>query len=135
MIRIEAEDDTPELFAKLEKAISRFIRKGVTHIEGELKSSIAEPKSGRKYKRKGGKTHVASAPGESPASDSSDYINSIGPPIFETLEGKVGTPLEYPVYLEEGTSTIAERPLWAQTAHDVLPTLEALLASEIGTIR
>lgn len=132
MIRVTVDDDTPELFGKLEKAISRFVRKGITHIEGEIKSSIAEPKSGLEYKR-GDKVHVASAPGESPASDSSNYLNSIGPAIFEsTLEAKVGTPLEYPIYLEEETEDIAERPLWEKTQQEVLPTLETLLANEIG---
>lgn len=136
MIEIKVEDNSPELFGKLEKALSRFVRKGTAHIEGELKTSIAEPKSGKEYKRKGGKVHQASAPGESPASDSSNYINSIGPPIYEnSLESKIGTPLEYPIYLEEGTATIEERPLWERTATEVLPTLDALLASEIKNVR
>ena len=131
MIEITVKDETPELFAKVEKAVSRFVRKSVLYIEGELKSSIAEPKSGRAYKRGNGKTHTASAPGESPASDSSNYIGSIQTLFESSLERKVGTPLEYPIYLEEGTATIEERPLWERTVEEVLPTLETLLASEM----
>ena len=135
MIRIKVDDDTPELFGKLEKAISRFVRKSALYVEGELKSSIAEPKSGNEYKRKGGKVHVASAPGESPASDSSNYIGSIQTIIENSLEAKVGTPVEYALYLEEGTSDIEPRPLWEKTQKEVLPTLETLLDSEISRIR
>lgn len=131
MIRVYIEDDTPELFAKVEKAVSRFIRKGTVYIEGELKSSIAEPKSGNSYPRGASGEHIASAPGESPASDSGNFIGSIGPPMFATLEAKIGTPLEYPVYLEEGTVHIEPRPLWEKTVQEVLPTLEVLLATEV----
>lgn len=131
MIEIKVDDKTPELMQKIEAAISRFVRKSALYIEGELKSSIAEPKSGRSYKRGKDKTHVASAPGESPASDSSNYIGSIQTIIESSLEAKVGTNVEYAVYLEEGTATIEQRPLWEQTAKEVLPTLETLLANEL----
>jgi len=129
MIEIRVDDDTPELFGKLEKAVSRFVRKSALYIEGELKSSMAEPKSGNEYKR-GENVHIASAPGESPAPDSSNFINSLQP-IIETLEAKIGTPLEYPAYLEDGTDNIEPRPLWEKTVQEVLPTLETLLAAEI----
>ena len=131
MIEVHIDDDTPELFGKLEKAVSRFIRKSAVHIEGELKSSVAEPKSGNTYPRGTTAEHTASAPGESPASDSGNFINTLGPPIFETLEAKIGTPLEYPVYLEDGTENIEPRPLWERTVQEVMPTLEILLAAEV----
>lgn len=131
MIRITVDNEVPELMDKVQAAVSRFVRKGILHIEGEVKSSIAEPKSGRSYKRGKDKTHVASAPGESPASDSSNYIGSIQPLFESSLEAKVGTPLEYPVYLEDGTDTIEKRPLWEKTVEEGLPTLETLLKSEL----
>jgi hypothetical protein len=130
MIQIRLKDDTPELFDKLEKAVSRFVRKGAGYIEGEIKASMAEPKSGKEYNRGKDGIHVASAPGESAGVDSSNYFDSILPQI-ETLEAKIGTPLEYPVYLEEGTTNIEPRPLWERTVKEVLPTLETLLAFEV----
>ncbi len=134
MIEIRVKNQTPELMQKVEAAISRFVRKSALYIEGEIKSSMAEPKSGNEYKRGTDKIHVASAPGESPAVDSSNLIGSIMPQI-KTLEAKVGTPVEYAQYLETGTSRIDSRPVWEKTATEVLPTLENLLKNELRAIR
>lgn len=130
-IKIKVTNKTPELMQKVEAATSRFVRKGVAAIEGEIKSSMAEPKSGREYERKGGRIHVASAAGESPANDYGDYDGTIQSIFERTLEGKVGTPIEYALFLEEGTDDIEERPLWEKTAKEMLPTLEAMLEREI----
>ncbi len=132
MIEITVKDDTPELLQKLEKAVSRFVRKGAWHIEDEIKASMAEPKSGASYKR-GNKVHIASAPGESPGVDSSNLIGSIQPKI-ETLESKVGTAVEYAAYLEDGTSRMDARPVWERTVQEELPTLEKILELEISRI-
>lgn len=134
MIRVKVENKTPELMQKLEGAVSRFVRKSALYIEGETKSSMAEPKSGREYKRKAGKVHVASAPGESPGNDSSNYTGTIQPIFESTLEAKIGTPVEYAGFLEEGTDNMEARPLWETTVEEVLPTLEILLANEIGKL-
>lgn len=125
MIEITVKDESPELFAKLQQAVSRFQRKGIFHIEGEIKSSMAEPKSGT---RRG--DHIASAPGESPAVDSSNLIGLIQP-FFDTLEAKLGTPVEYAEYLEDGTKNMEARPVWERTVEEEIPTLEKLLAAEI----
>lgn len=133
MITIRVRNATPELMQKLQAGVSRFIRKGAHYVEGKLKSSMAEPKSGRTYKRGKDGTHVASAPGESPAVDSSSYINDLKPVFENSLEARIGTVLDYPVLLEEGTpgGMIAPRPLWNKTLVDVLPTLETLLEAEL----
>jgi len=136
MITFEVEDKTPELMQKLEAAAGRFVRSAALHIEGAMKASMEEPKSGESYKRGEDGIHVASAPGESPAKDSSNFINSIeifpeAALIASTLEARIGTVLEYPVYLEEGTDDIERRPLWDETVKNELPTLEARLKREI----
>ncbi len=133
MIRITVDNDVPELMDKVQAAVSRFVRKGALHIEGEIKSSMAEPKSGRASKR-GENEHIASAPGESPAVDSSNYIGSVNTIFENSLEAKVGTPVDYALYLEEGTESIEPRPLWQKTVTEVLPTLETLLEVEIGKL-
>lgn len=129
-IIITVKDDTPELLQKIEAAIGRFVKKGAAYIEGQLKSSMAEPKTGRRYG-----THVASAPGESPAVDSGNLTGSITQIFPSTLEARVGTPVEYASYLEDGTSRMAPRPLWAPTAKESLPTLEKMLKQEVGSVR
>lgn len=126
-IEITVNDDTPELMQKVEAAIVRFVRKGAAYIESRLKSSMAEPKSGRRYG-----DHIASAPGESPAVDSSNLIGSITQIFPSTLEAKIGTPVAYALPLEEGTSRMAARPLWQKTVDESLPTLEKMLKDELG---
>jgi len=128
-IEVKVKDRTPELMQKLEKAIGAFVVKGAGHIYGRLKASRAEPKSGRKYG-----DHQASAPGESPAVDSGNLTGSIVQIFPSTLEALIGTPVEYAVYLETGTSRMAQRPLWEKTIADELPTLEKMLDKEIEGI-
>jgi hypothetical protein len=133
-ISITVNDRTPELFQKMQAALNRFVRKGAFYIEGRLKASMAEPKSGRAYRRGKEGVHIASAPGESPAVDSGNLTGSITVLMENTLEAKIGTPVEYALFLEEGTSRMAPRPLWERTAKESLPTLESMLHAEIGSV-
>lgn len=82
-------------------------------VSAEAKKSILDgQKTGRTYKRRT-VTHQASAPGESPASDTGRLANSInsyavgnGEAISVAGRGTV----EYAAMLEFGTSEIAPRP-------------------------
>ncbi|HEV7701264.1 MAG TPA: hypothetical protein VGO43_13615 [Pyrinomonadaceae bacterium] len=130
-ITIKITDRTGAKFAGLEKGVERFVKKGIGYLEGEIKGSMAKPKHGRSYKR-GGKVHIASAKGESPAIDSSNYIGSIQQVFPSPLEGLLGTNASadgfpYPVWLEEKM----ERPLWEFEAKEALPTLEQILRQEV----
>lgn len=126
-IEITVKDETPELLQKVNAAIGRWVRKAAAYVEGQLKSSMAEPKTGRRYG-----DHIASAPGESPAVDSGNMTGSITQIFPSTLEARVGTPVEYALYLEDGTNKMAARPLWQKTASESLPTLEKMLKDELG---
>lgn len=154
-IRVEVNDRTPELFQKLEAAVGEFIKKGVQHLGGQVKAKMEAPKTGRMYGR-----HQASAPGEPPAVDDGNLIGSITEIFPSTLEGLVGTNVEYAIYLEEGTSApatrarrrrkgqqgpmqnlmgphrggMAARPVWEVTRTESLPTLEQMLDAEIAGI-
>lgn len=127
-ITITVKDKTPELFSKLDKAISRFVGRAAEYIEGEVRDSMAQGKSGRHYG-----DHIASAPGESPAIDSQNLTNSIQVIIENNgLMARVGTVVEYAPWLEDGTSRMAARPVWEVERIESLPTLEKMLAEEIG---
>jgi len=154
-IEVKVVDRTPELMQKLDAAIGRFVVKGSEHINREVRASMAEAKTGTMYG-----THQASAPGESPAVDSGNYIGSIVIIYPSTFEALIGTPVEYALYLEEGTRPpatrasrrkkdqqgpvlnmmgphmggMAPRPLWEKTMTESLPTLENLLDAEIAGI-
>lgn len=132
MITVTTKDNTPELMQKLQAATGRFVRKGAAYLEQQLKLGAQEEKSGNLYKRGKSAVHQASAPGESPANDSSNLYPSIIAIIAaNSLEATIGTPVEHALYLEEGTDNIEPRPLWEKTAADSLPTLEKMLKAEV----
>ena len=66
-VTITVKDNSPELLQKVMVAVGRFVRKAAFFIEGQIKTSMAAAKHGHQYG-----AHVASAPGESPAIDSSN---------------------------------------------------------------
>jgi len=123
MINTQSENKTPELFQKLEAAVSRFITATAGEIAGSARASMKTPKSGRLYG-----THRASAPGESPASMSGRYIDSIRIIQASSLEAKVGASVPYAPVLEYGLG----RPLWGRTLVEILPVIETRLAAEIA---
>ncbi|MCC6328994.1 MAG: hypothetical protein IT174_10790 [Acidobacteria bacterium] len=151
MITVSVKDRTPELMQKLQAAVEQFVVKGAAYIEGELVKESAGKKTGRSYPRGKEAVHTASAPGESPANDSSNLYGSIQIISENSLEAKIGTVVEYAVYLEYGASAPATRkvkktgeavmgphmggmkprPLWAKTAAESLPTLENMLEAEV----
>lgn len=131
-IRIEITRDlTGEKLAKLDETLEQFVKDGAAVIEGNLKASMAEPKTGRAYKR-GSKVHIASARGESPAVDSGNLTGSIQQIFPSTLEGLIGTNVEYAIWLEDPDGL--NRPLWQKTADDSLPTLEKMLKDAVAAI-
>lgn len=89
--------------------MQNFARKGIQ----------SGPKTGRKYRRRS-ITHVASAPGEFPATDTGTLVRSvIGETEKETLEAICSTGTLYAKWLEFGTRKMAARPF-------LRPTLEVV---------
>jgi hypothetical protein len=132
MIRITIDNKVPELTAKVQAGVSRFIRKGALHLHGSMAVSMADRKSGRLYKRGKDRVHQASAEGESPAIDSSNYINSIFiEGVFESnsLEAVLGTAIPCAPILEDPEGL--NRPLWGVTVKQQMPTLEKMLEAEM----
>lgn len=80
------------------KEVGRIIREIGFNIEAEMKLSMTGPKSGREYRR-GGRVHIASARGESPAVDTGFLINSIQTDAKET-EATITISAEYAEILE-----------------------------------
>jgi len=128
-VTITVKDNSPELLQKVMVAVGRFVRKAAFFIEGQIKTSMAAAKHGHQYG-----AHVASAPGESPAIDSSNLVGSIHTIFPSTLEAKIGTPVAYAAFLESGTSRMAARPVWQKTVSENLPTLESLLRQEVHAL-
>lgn len=118
MISINVE--FPDLESLLKDETRDIVRLITIGTSDRMKTLVAEPKSGKSSKR-GKKNHVASAPGEAPASDSSNLINSIMPNVSD-LQGEIsmafhGLPLEF------GTDDIKPRPFIVPSLEEVLEDL------------
>jgi phage gpG-like protein len=98
------QSNIPRLTRQLRSRSERLVSETALSIEGRIKQSMAEPKSGRTY---GG--HVASAPGEAPAIDTGALANSIQVEL-DGLSATVGTNQESAPVLEFGGAHIAPRP-------------------------
>lgn len=109
------------------KLLGDFTESSAKKIRERLIEKLNEQKSGAFYG-----SHQASAPGESPASDSKALENSIEAPAIaaNTLEAIVASHAGHASMLEEGTKDedgkilIEPRPLWDATADEMLPVLE-----------
>ncbi len=102
---------------KLEKVVS-----DTTHnIQGRIRDDMAEEKHGRKYG-----SHVASAPGESPAIDTGFLANSIQVEA-EGLTAIVGTNAEYAEVLEFGGVHMEPRPFMEPAFEAEAPVFEKAL--------
>lgn len=99
----------PEIRAKLPILTDQHVMSTAKLVEGEMKTSMSGTKSGLVYTR-GGRSHQASAPGEAPAIDIGNLVNSIFSEKSGPGEALVGAHAEYGVYLEFGTSRMAPRP-------------------------
>jgi hypothetical protein len=66
----------PELKAKFPNLVQEIIDKTALDVQRFAIELMQMPKSGRTYKR-GSKSHQASAPGEAPAIDTGNLVNSI----------------------------------------------------------
>src|SRR3990172_8567370 len=82
---------------------------GAFVLEGFIKQSMQEGHHGRIYRR-GGKVHQASAPGETPAVDFGNLINSIDSSLLDNNASQVTTNADYAPALEFGTARMAARP-------------------------
>lgn len=89
----------PELSSAMERAAGRVCVSTALRVAREAKRSMSEPKHGRLYRR-GNRSHRASAPGEAPAIDTGNLINSIGSGPMGKTSAIVWASAEYAEVLE-----------------------------------
>ncbi len=109
---------------QINKVLEANIMRAAVFAQNSAKRLMAQPGTGRLYKKKGGRIHHASAPGDPPTIDTGTYNRSIqiDDTDLDRQLVRVGTNLgsdddstvdfPYPVALEFGTRTIAKRPMW-----------------------
>jgi HK97 gp10 family phage protein len=116
------------------QVLGKTVMSGAFLLEGKVKESIGAEKHGIAYG-----THVASAPGETPAVLTGNLLNSIGSRLIEASDisarAAVGTNAEYAAALEYGTSHIAARPYLRpavdENAENIVGAMETILQQEI----
>lgn len=92
-----------------------YLRRIGATAEREFKRGIASGKTGRIYRRSGGRIHQASAPRtEYPAKDSGAHVATVGYEVRGD-EVTVGSGMPYAAYLRNGTRKMARR-LMSDTA-------------------
>lgn len=117
---------------QVEIAAMQGLIKGGLKVKGEMIRRIkSPPKTGRVYTRRGIR-HQASAPGEAPATDTGNLINSID--IFPNpalLSVSVNVAASYAAALEFGTQKIQPRPYARVSLAVMLPMIERDIARAI----
>ena len=106
-----AKNNLPAVRVNGVRSIGFIVRKEAFDIERDMKRSMRGAKHGIVYYRgPNRRPHRASAPGETPARDSGDLVNSIRvlTPAPETAQVVIG--VEYAGYLEYGTRHMEPRP-------------------------
>jgi hypothetical protein len=123
-------DHSAVLLRRIEAAVQQATEESADDLVEKMRARLREPKSGRPYGAAG--THVASAPGEPPATDTGNLERSTqSRPIPGGAEVFVSEAASYAaLYLEEGSPSgrIAPRPWFWPTAEQHRDDYERALA-------
>ncbi|HUW57736.1 MAG TPA: HK97-gp10 family putative phage morphogenesis protein [Planctomycetota bacterium] len=116
--------------AKVEKSLPTQVMRACHEVRNEWLNVLSGARSGRTYRVPGTRrTYTASAPGEAPAQRLGDLRRSIRvQPRIEPgrVQARVGSDLEYAVYLEYGTRTMQPRPHLRIAYERARPRIEAI---------
>lgn len=117
------------------QAGAEIVAETLDEIETDLKVNMAAPKTGLQYPR-GARWHQASAPGEAPAIDYGNLVNSIQKEQ-DGARGLIYSNSEYAAPLEYGSPArgLAPRPAWIPAAERARKGFEskwADLESKLG---
>lgn len=127
----------PEVLASVQKAAFRGVVRGTEAVKTRMVERIMNPpKTGRIYRRNT-VSHQASAPGESPASDTGRLAGSITTSYdAPNITGYVNVATEYAAALEFGTPRVAARPYARVSLAEKVEEIRADIAAEIaGALR
>lgn len=100
-------------------------------VTNAVRKLLSTPGTGRVYRRRGGRTHRASAPGQPPAVDTGKLRASYGWNTGKDPQGffvDVGTSLKYAPMLEYGTRRMKPRPALRPAVEQVSNRIPELIA-------
>lgn len=115
----------------LDRRARVVVQKTIADLHREVDTSFTQEKHGRTYIVGGTAEHpiehTASAPGEAPAVDTGNLMNSVSHTMTGTTVGEVAVGAEYGAFLELGTSRMAPRPYLGPATDKVKPAFERAL--------
>ena len=107
--------------------VDRAVVATAIELRGDVVKRIQRgPATGRTYVR-GQVSHQASAPGESPATDTGRLANSVTFDKVAQMSATVGSDLVYAAVLEFGSDRIDPRPAWVPAVEAITPKYIARL--------
>lgn len=125
-----------------QRAVARGTTKAAFILQGAARQKLQKPPKSGALRKRGGKDHRASAPGEAPATDTGNLVRSIKvvaaqPGLFPQALVTVGT--EYALALEFGTkrsgrkrnTVIAERPFMRPSVREQSKAMSDAILAEI----
>jgi hypothetical protein len=117
------------------KRLGRVLLVSAVNIAEGAKEEIQRgaPRTGRLYRKVSGRLHRASAPGEYPASDTGQLVNSIHAIKVSGLAVRVGSMAKHGKWLEEGTRHMKKRPWLEPEVRKELPNLRKQILLAVGT--
>ena len=116
---------------KAEDGVANAVKATALEVITDVRRRIERgPKTGVTYTR-GNIRHIASAPGEAPATDKGFLARSIYFEQSSKLSATVGSRLAYSAYLEFGTTRIAPRPSWTPAVEAATPKLQKRIEDAI----
>lgn len=122
----------PQVLASLQQAVFRGVVRGTESVKTRMVERILQPpKTGRIYTRNTVQ-HQASAPGESPASDTGRLAQSVTTSYdIPNVTGYVNVATEYAEGLEFGTDKVAPRPYARVSLAEKAEEIREDIATEI----
>lgn len=123
------------MLPRIRAAAMRGLVAWIGDIEQRAVDKILKgPKTGRIYRRRG-VVHRASAPGQSPASDTGRLVNSRRIEVFEEqLRARLTFSTAYAAPLEFGTIKMEARPFLRNSLEESMETGQALVHGEIAAV-
>jgi|SRR5215813_1212363 len=118
---VQLTSNFPLLAEAVNQALPEIIKLTAENVQDFIEKEMQQVKHGRIYEAHirhitGAGTHQASAPGEAPAIETGDYINSIGHEMLDPTTAIVYSTMMRGIWLELGTTRIAARPHFVPAA-------------------
>lgn len=102
-----------DLIRNTPRRADAWLREVTIEMVADIQNSFGTSPPGREYPRGEGKVHIASRPGYPPSVDVGTLRASITWMPMGRLHTRIQDGVEYGLYLEDGTETIAPRPFIA----------------------